>query len=205
MILLDIDDTLYPKGKGPFVHVNSNIDKYVMGVCGIGADAVKSLRRTYISRYGSTLQGLMLHHGVDPTHYLETVHDVPVEEILAKDDRLHACLEQIEQPLVAFTNGSRTYACRVIAALGVDDIVRDMFTIEDMDFVPKPRPWGFIKVMRRYGMEAREFLLVDDSIANVETALSLGMRALLVGSDRPAGQAACIPSIYELTRVVHVK
>ena len=84
-ILLDVDDTLYPKGTGPFAQVNHRIDRYVMALCNIGQDAAHSLRKTYIKEYGSTLQGLMRDYGIDPGHYLKDVHDVPVEELLHRD------------------------------------------------------------------------------------------------------------------------
>ncbi|HPC48170.1 MAG TPA: HAD-IA family hydrolase, partial [Deltaproteobacteria bacterium] len=194
--------TLYPRGTGPFSRVNLNIDRYVMRVCGVDQEGARAIRRAYIGRHGSTLLGLMRDHGVDPTHYLAEVHDVPVEDMLCRDERLRKSLASIAYPIVVFTNGSYAYACRVVSALGVADIVGDLFTIEYMDFIPKPKPWGFRKAMRQYGKEPCECLVVDDSAANVETAFRLGMHAVIVGGEDPHGHAVGIPSIYDLSGVV---
>ncbi len=201
-ILLDVDDTLYPKGTGPFIHVNRRIDRYVMAVCNIGQEDARILRKNYIREYGSTLQGLMRQYGIDPGHYLKDVHDVPVEELLTRDSKLRDVLMSLCCRLVAFTNGSYDYACRVLRVLGIDDMVCELFAIEHMDFVPKPLPWPFYKVIQQYGGSAQDFLVVDDSIANVRTALSVGMSAVLVGAEDPEGFCLSVPDIYEIPRFI---
>lgn len=202
-VLLDVDDTLYPKGRGPFVHVNHRIDRYVAAACHVDFDQARALRRTYIGEYGSTLQGLMRHYGTDPAHYLRDVHDVPVEEMLTRDGRLRETLLCLRGTLVAFTNGSFDYACRILKALGIDDVVTDLFSIEYMDFVPKPLPWAYRKVMQQYGRAPGDYLVVDDSIPNVRTARRLGMAAVIVGSEDPEGFVLSVPSIYDIPRVVN--
>jgi len=201
-ILVDVDDTLYPRGTGPFVQVNRMIDEYVMSRCGVDAGGAKALRRGYIDAYGSTLGGLMKHHGVDPGHYLAFVHDVPVEEFLGRDDRLGSVLSGIESELVIFSNGSREYVERVLDALGVSRFFRDFFTIEFMDYIPKPREYPYRKVMELYGRSPGDFVLVDDRLPNVRTALALGMGAVLVGAGQEARDALIIPDIYDISRVV---
>jgi putative hydrolase of the HAD superfamily len=197
-ILLDVDDTLYPKGAGPFKEVNSRIDTYVMSVCRVDLDAARRIRKSYISAYGSTLQGLMRHYGIDPGHYLVDVHNVPVEEILKSDARLHDVLGKLSSRLVAFTNGSYEYAYRILRVLGIDDLVGELFSIEYMDFIPKPLPWAYHKAMELYGGTAKDYLVIDDSIANVRTALEVGMAAVLVGAQEHEGFCLNMTDIYEI-------
>lgn len=201
-ILLDVDDTLYPKGTGPFAHVNNRIDQYVMSICKVLPEEARRLRKIYVKEYGSTLQGLMRHYGIDPGHYLKDVHDVPVEELLGRDAKLYDALLLLKCRIVLFTNGSYDYACRIVSTLGIDDMISDLFTIEYMDFVPKPLPWPFYKVIQQFGGVSDEFLIVDDSLANVRTALNVGMSAVLVGTDDPEGSCPSIRDIYEIPRFV---
>jgi len=201
-ILLDVDDTLYPKGTGPFAHVNVRIDNYVMQVCKVEKDQARKLRKEYIRQYGSTLQGLMREYGIDPGHYLKDVHDVPVEDLLKRDARLCDALGKLRCTLVAFTNGSHDYASRILRVLGIDDMVSGLFAIEHMDFVPKPLLWPFYKVIQHYGGVSQDYLMVDDSMPNVRTALSVGMSAVLVGADDPGRFCLSIPDIYEIPRII---
>ena len=202
MVLLDVDDTLYPKGTGPFAYVNRRIDAYVMSLCRVDLEGARQLRRTYIQTYGSTMQGLMRDYGIDPGHYLEDVHDVPVEDLLKKDPRLRDALKATGNDLVVFSNGSFNYAYRILRALGIADLIFDMFTIEYMDFIPKPLPWPYYKVMGQYGRKPHEYLVVDDRISNIRTALDMGMSGVIIGNDDLQGKALSISSIYEIPRAV---
>jgi len=201
-ILLDIDETLYPKGTGPFAQVNRRIDSYVMTLCRVDLDNARRLRKNYIENYGSTLQGLMHHYGIDPGHYLKDVHDVPVEELLHRDRRLRETLNVLACRLVAFTNGSLEYARRILKVLDIDDVVYDLFTIEYMDFIPKPLPWAYHKVVQQYGGCSQDYLSVDDSLANARTAHSVGMAAVLIGMSDPEDVLLSLPNIYEMSSLV---
>jgi putative hydrolase of the HAD superfamily len=203
LILIDVDDTLYPKGTGPFPHVNKRIDDYVMARCNVGFAEAKELRRGYISSYGSTLGGLMKHYGVDPDHYLRAVHDVPVEDLLRQDLRLKKTLSGIENEMVVFSNGSVDYVKRVLKALGISDLFRDLFTIEFMDFIPKPKAYPYRKAIELYGRRPEECVLVDDRMPNICTAIDMGMDTVMVGSDSPVPGARIIPDIYAIPQAVY--
>ncbi len=202
LILVDVDDTLYPKGTGPFPHVNRRIDDYVMARCRVGIGEAKELRRRYIHSYGSTLGGLMKHYGVDPDHYLKAVHDVPVEDLLKQDLRLKKILSGIQSEMVVFSNGSVEYVKRVLKALGVSEMFGDLFTIEFMDYIPKPREYPYRKVVELYGRRPEECVLVDDRIPNIRTAFDMGMGTVVVGSDSPAEGVRAIPDIYAIEQAV---
>lgn len=201
MILLDVDDTLYPKGAGPFNLVTGKIDEYVMSWCGIGIKETRALRNRYIDIYGSTLGGLMRHHGVDPDHYLDKVHDVPVEELLCADERLREIISGFEQDMVVFSNGSTGYVRRVLGSLGVLDLLGDLFTIEFMDYVPKPRTYPYRKLLELYGVSPRDCVLVDDRLPNILTARDMGMKAVLVGSEASVPGVTAVPDIYSVAEI----
>jgi putative hydrolase of the HAD superfamily len=201
-ILLDVDDTLYPRGSGPFAHVNARIDGYVMSVCRVDLPAARAMRKRYIQDYGSTMQGLMRDYGIDPGHYLKDVHDVPVEDLLVMDPELYKTLKGLGKELVVFTNGSYEYACRILRALGIESLMNDLFTIEYMDFIPKPMAWPYHKAMELYGRKNHEILAVDDSLANINTALDLGMAGVVIGGQDPRGRAVSVPDIYGISRAV---
>jgi putative hydrolase of the HAD superfamily len=202
VILVDVDDTLYSKGKGPFALVNRMIDEYVMSWCKVDSAGARELRGRYINAYGSTLGGLMKHHGVDPDHYLKFVHDVPVEELLARDDRLGEVLSGIRCEMVIFSNGSREYVERVLQALGVSRYFTDLFTIEFMDYIPKPRDYPYKKIMELYGNGPDDFILVDDRLPNIQTARELGMGTVLVGQAQADKEILIIPDIYAISRAI---
>lgn len=200
-MLLDVDDTLYPKGTGPFRAVSARIEAFVMARLDLDRVATKVLRADYIRRYGSTLAGLMREHAIDPDDFLRDVHDVPVESMLSRDDRLADTLESIALPRIAFSNGSRAYIRRVLETLGVHAHFSGIFAIEDMDYIPKPKPEGYRKLIEFYGHAADSFVMVDDRHENVLTALSLGMYGIVVDQVKH-DDIPVIPDIYALPQAL---
>ncbi|MDT8273413.1 MAG: pyrimidine 5'-nucleotidase [Desulfomonilia bacterium] len=204
ILLLDVDDTLYPRGTGPFNMVNERIDHYVMRHCSLGPEQAKILRRTYISTYGSTLRGLMRHFNVDPGHYLMDVHDVPVHDMLHQDIRLRETLQAIPCEMIVFSNGSVEYVRRVLTALGVDDLVCSLFTIEYMDYIPKPLAYPYHKIMALYERKPEDCIVVDDRPSNIKTAEDLGMAGILVGDADPPESVVSVREIYDVHRVLNL-
>jgi len=176
-----VDNTLYPRGCGLFARVDTRIDEFIRIRLGIAGEEVALLRSRYRERYGITLVGLMADFDVDPAEYLPFVHDVGVGELLAPDPELRTALALLPGPKVAFTNGSEAHARTVLAALGVSDEVETVFDIAFMDYVPKPDPAGYRKLLEALGVEAGQCWMADDLVDNLDTARALGMETVLVG------------------------
>ncbi|MEA3222828.1 MAG: pyrimidine 5'-nucleotidase [Thermodesulfobacteriota bacterium] len=201
-ILLDVDDTLYPKGTGPFKEVSKKIEEYVVNECELNIEDARNLRKEYIIQYGSTLGGLMRHHGVDPEKFLRDVHDVPVEEMLNPDARLKKILSEIPYRLTIFSNASKDYVNRILHCLDISDVFDDLFTIEYMDFIPKPKPYPYYKILELYDMKPGDFIIVDDRVPNIDTAIAVGMKGIVVGGHGHLNGALCIPDIYGIADVI---
>lgn len=200
-VLLDVDDTLYPKGTGPFRSVSARIEGFVMRRLGLNQAETKALRAGFINRYGSTLAGLMREHAIDPDDFLLDVHNVPVESMLSKDERLAETLGTIALPLIAFSNASRAYVHRVLKTLGVYSLFTGIFAIEDMDYIPKPLPDGYRKLVEFYARPADSFIMVDDRVENIVTAFSLGMQGIVVDRERH-DEIPVIADIYALPQAL---
>lgn len=183
--ILDLDNTLYPAGSGLFPRIDERIDAYMASRLGLAPAAIPGLRAAYRETYGVTLGGLIAHHGVDPDEYLAFVHEVPVGDFLKPDPELAEALARLAGERVVFTNGSRAHARAVLAHLGVEDRISRIFDIGFMDYVPKPRPHGYRKLLSELGAGAGECWMADDLVDNLDTAAALGMQTVLVGG-RPA-------------------
>jgi putative hydrolase of the HAD superfamily len=74
--VFDLDNTLYPPEIALFDQINVRMTEYVMRVAGVDREEADRLRHAYWREHGTTLAGLMLHHGIDPGPYLEEVHEI---------------------------------------------------------------------------------------------------------------------------------
>jgi phosphoglycolate phosphatase-like HAD superfamily hydrolase len=119
LFIFDLDNTLYPKGLPIWRMVDDRIEQYVIGKLRTDRDTARRVRMQFLARFGSTLRGLMHHHGVRPAEYLEYIHDVPIPELVPRRPELLEMLSGLPGRCVVFTNASKEYARRVLAALGM--------------------------------------------------------------------------------------
>jgi putative hydrolase of the HAD superfamily len=180
-ILFDLDNTLYPAEKDLFSLIDVRINRYMEEIVAIHPEEVDGLRRHYWREYGTTLQGLINHHIIDPEDYLDYVHAVDVEQRLSHDTDLQKMLREIEIPCFIFTNGSACHATRVMNALGVTELFSEIFDIRIAGYVPKPNPAPYHKVLENLGIVAERCVMVEDSCENLRTAKQLGMKTVLIG------------------------
>lgn len=183
-ILFDLDNTLYPAEKDLFSLIDVRINRYMEEIVAIHPQEVDSLRREYWRKYGTTLQGLIHHHVIDPEDYLDYVHAIDVEQRLSHDTELQQTLRDLDVPCFVFTNGSQCHAKRVTEALGIDHLFHEIFDIRIADYVPKPNPAPYHKVLDTLGLAGERCIMVEDSTDNLRTAKQLGMKTVLIGQQQ---------------------
>lgn len=182
--IFDCDNTLYPAHTGFFERVDNRIREYMALKVGIGPELIEPLRERYRAAFGVTLVGLMGDYGIDPDDYLDYVHDVKLDDLIAPDRELADALAGLGEVHV-FTNGTSAHAAKVLARLGLEAGISRIFDIGFMDYVPKPRPHGYLKIVEMLGVDPSSCVMVDDMEENLDTARKLGMRTVLV-AEAPA-------------------
>lgn len=204
LFIFDLDNTLYPPEVLLWKRVDDRIERYVRKRLRVDPAEARSIRTGYLREFGTTLRGLMHYHGVGPEEYLEYVHDVPIPEIVPARPELSAMLSALPGRRVVFTNGSASYAERVLSALGVLDRMDDIFGIEFMEYRAKPSPYPYAKLLRATGAAARDSLLCEDLRENLVPAQDLGVFTVLVtrenGQDReglPRGRSLFPHAVLE--------
>jgi putative hydrolase of the HAD superfamily len=172
--LFDLDDTLYPASAGLFALVSKRITGRIGELLGLPFEEARAVQRAYWKRYGTSLRGLMVEHGVDPEPFLAHVHDVPIEQHITPDPALRAMLASLPGTRHVFTNGPSEFVDRVLMRLGVDDLFDRRFDIRHAGFVPKPNPEPFDRVSAALGAEPESVVLIDDSPQNLVPARARG-------------------------------
>jgi len=201
--LFDLDNTLYPKSVGMMDVISQRINEYMALRLGMDEVTRKALRTRYMSQYGTTMRGLLLEHGIDADDYLEHVHGFSVQEMLTPNAELDAALVQLPWRKVIFTSSTREHTQKVLAALGVTRHFERTFDIRQTGYVCKPNPAAYHSVLEVLGLRAEQCLLVDDSLPNLQTAASLGMATVWVGShDRADGVTWAIDRIESIVEAV---
>jgi putative hydrolase of the HAD superfamily len=144
----------------------------------------RHLQKSYYRQFGTTLTGLMQVHKLDPQPFLDYVHDIDLSPV-SEAPELAAAIEGLPGRKLIFTNGSRRHAERVAEKLGVLHLIEDICDITACEFVPKPEPDAFRRMVERHGVDAGRAAMFEDMPPNLEAAHALGMTTVLVRSDYP--------------------
>lgn len=180
-ILFDLDETLYQPGTGLWPVLGSRMNLYIHTHLGIPMEQVEELRERYYHTYGTSLRGLQVDYGVNANEYLDYVHDVPITDFIRPDKKLQEILAKLPGNKVIFTNANKAHSIRVLKALGVEQFFSSIIDVVDMDPFCKPYPEAFHTAMRLVGdTDPAHYILFDDSLSNVRTAINIGMSAVHV-------------------------
>ena len=175
--VFDLDNTLYHPSIRLFDQVNVRMRTYVMEALALDEAAADALRRKYWAEHGTTLAGLMLHHGVEPEPFLDVVHDIDLTG-LQPDTRLAAAIAALPGRKIVYTNGSRRHAERVTAALGLLPLFEALYGVEDAGYEPKPRRAAFERVFTADGLAPQVSAMVEDDQRNLEAPAAMGLATI---------------------------
>jgi putative hydrolase of the HAD superfamily len=81
---------------------------------------------------------------------------------------------------VIFTNADLGHAERVLNRLGVVDHFEAIFDIHEADFVPKPEPEVYELLIKRFNIDPKRAVMVEDIARNLQPAARLGMTTVWV-------------------------
>jgi len=186
--LFDLDNTLYPVETEFMTLIEGRMTDFMEKVTGLPRDEARAIQKKYYHAHGTTLAGLMMNHDIDPEDFLTEVHDVSLDR-LTPDAALAAALDRLPGRRLVFTNGSAAHAERVLERLQIAHAFEDVFHISAADYIPKPAPETFEKMMARHGVAAEGSAFFEDSEKNLAPAATLGMTTILVGPHAAASTA----------------
>jgi putative hydrolase of the HAD superfamily len=180
--VFDLDNTLYPAECDLFSQIDARMTQFVSQYLALEPDAARALQKHYYKTYGTTLNGLMREHGMQPDVFLDYVHDLDYTPVTPAP-RLRAALEALPGRKIVFTNGSIGHARRTLKALDLEHgVFSELFGIAEAQFQPKPRREAFDVLTATHDIDPARAVMVEDLSRNLETAWHLGMATVLVWS-----------------------
>ena len=155
-------------------------DRYISNKLNVDFKKAKELQTNYFHKYNTSLNGLMIHHEIDPKEFLDFVHDIDLS-FLEKDTALKYELENINLRKFVFTNGSQNHVKHITKTLGIDDQFEGIFDIVDAEYHPKPEAKAFDLMIEKFKIDPKETLYIEDIAKN----LSIGKDLSLIHISEP--------------------
>ena len=203
LAVIDLDNTLYAANNGVFARMDKRMTGFIAEHVGISEDAANTLRMNYWREYGTTLRGLMLHHGIEPEAFLIYVHDIDAHEILTRDPELDRALSSMHCRKVIHTNGTREHAECILQTLGLRHHFSAIYDIRFNDYLPKPCATTLGHLIAQEGILAEHTIVIDDMAENLVAAQSIGAGTCLISENGAAPftwdfQAPSLPDLIRL-------
>ncbi|MCX6729026.1 MAG: HAD hydrolase-like protein [Candidatus Saccharibacteria bacterium] len=183
-IIFDFDGTLYPSTAGIESQIVSRYQMCAEKRLALPKNEVLSLLRRYREEYRSSVLGLQEHHGIDPFEFYNELYDgLDISTIVPKP-RLKDVLTALSKvvPLYILSNSNRSFVLRGLNHLGMQDLIKNVFTVEDNNFIRKPHKEVYIATVNRLGISAETIWMFDDIPSSLQTAKNVGFTTVLVGN-----------------------
>lgn len=180
--VFDLDNTLYPHHLNLWQQVDVRIRDFVAAWLKVSPEEAFRIQKDYYRRYGTTMRGMMLEHGVHADDYLAYVHEIdhsPLEPNPAMGDAIAA----LPGRKLILTNGSVAHAGKVLARLGISHHFEAVFDIIAAELEPKPAPQTYHRFLQRHGVDPLRAAMFEDLARNLAVPHQLGMTTVLVVPD----------------------
>jgi putative hydrolase of the HAD superfamily len=203
--IFDLDNTLHDARARIFPAMHQQINAYLQRYFHVDAAGADALREKFWRTYGTTLNGLMRHHGADPRHFLRETHVFPeLADMVVRQNALKHALRLLGGTKLVFSNAPRHYVTQVLGAIGLGRYFDAVYTIEDARYRGKPALHGFNYLLRKHKLDPHRCAFVDDMLENLRAAHRLGMSTVWVSSARRSVTFVDlrVASVVDLPRLV---
>lgn len=217
--LFDLDNTLHDASHAIFPAINRNMNAAIARVLHTEhkpahPEAVDTVRMAYWQRYGATLLGMMRHHAVRADEFLRDAHCFEnLSQMIRAERGLARVFRRLPGNKILLTNAPQAYARDVVRHIGLHRHFAEHVPIESMivhrQLRPKPSRLMLQQLLASRGLRARDCVLVEDTLANLKSAKSLGLRTVwftgyLRAVARPPGFVdVTVKSLGQLPKMLH--
>ena len=193
-LLLDLDGVCYGKHNNyslekVFGQVSKRMTMFISEKLKISSEEAKKLQTNYFYKYNTSLNGLMIHHGIPPQEFLKYVHTIDLS-FMKEDKIMRNELKKLDMEKFIFTNGSAEHAQNILTHLGIYDLFgrENIFDIQDAEYVPKPEAKTFDLMVKKFGIDPKKTIYVEDIAKNLSIGYERGCTTVWLINDEHFGK-----------------
>ena len=175
--IFDCDGVLYRDLDSVFGQVSRRMTEYIAKKLNLDLKKAKELQTNYFHKYNTSLNGLMIHHDINPSEFLKYVHEINLD-FMEKDLVLRKELLKLNAKKFVFTNGSHEHIVNITRHLGIYDLLDGAFDITDCNYIPKPAIEPYKTLINKFNIKPEETVFIEDIAKNLEPAKKLGMKTV---------------------------
>ncbi|MCF6305464.1 MAG: pyrimidine 5'-nucleotidase, partial [Rhodobacteraceae bacterium] len=175
--VFDLDHTLYPASSTLFLQLEAKMEAFLIRELAVDLPQAKKLRAEYWREHGTTLAGMMHHHGTDPVTYLDEVQDIDFSCLLP-DPALATAIQNLPGRKIIYTNGSSGYAKNAVDALGLTGVFDGLYGIDHAGYISKPHKIAFERVFGSVNLDHKNAVMFEDDPRNLAVPHNMGLKTV---------------------------
>ena len=181
--LIDLDDTLFYSGGKVMSTINSRMTSFIQRELSVSFEEATRLRVEYWKKYGTTARGMQERHGVSFQPFLSFSHHLPCFEPYIKfKPYVGKILRSLIGKKYVVTNSPKNYAVEVLKKNGLLKYFDEIYALESMRINSqlrcKPARLLWQHIFYKTGAKKNHHILIDDTLANLRTAKSMGFKTV---------------------------
>jgi putative hydrolase of the HAD superfamily len=177
--VFDLDNTLYPHHLNLWEQVDDRIRSYIANFLGTTYDEAFRKQKDFYRRYGTSMRGMMIEHGMKPDDFLDYVHQIDHSPLRA-NPALGRAIARLTGRKLILTNGTRRHAQAVLERLALARHFDDVFDIVAAELEPKPSPQTYARFFGAHAVDPARAAMFEDLARNLAVPHALGMTTVLV-------------------------
>lgn len=183
-LVFDLDATLYYVGDEIEKLCDKKVINFFTQKMNITNEQSEQVVKEVRSRYAYDVEALEGDFPFSKQEFLEEICNVDVS-MLVPDRELNDILHQLPQNKYILTDSIYHHVKDTLKAICVDEsLFKGIFDAHDMAYTFKYRPESFKMFLQKYGLQAAECILFEDSIKNLRVAKSLGFITVLIRPEK---------------------
>ncbi|KAG0441021.1 hypothetical protein DMUE_1357 [Dictyocoela muelleri] len=183
LLVLDIDDTVYPNTYNIEAQLKYRTMEYIKNRYNI--HDIEGVFMNYREKYGTGTKGFIIDKP-DFSHkdYVENILSKIDYDILEPDKDLKTILNEFKGYLIAFTNAPKEHAENVLKKLEIEDCFDYIFHVDMTDkyYICKPEARSYYFIEKLFNTKPENIFFVDDRMVNIAKAQERKWNAVMVSS-----------------------
>ena len=179
--VFDNDGTLYNNPRDLEEVVVELMEQYIADYFRTSIESAKEKRHNLLKKHKTTYTLLALRNeGIDENDFIQNTYLAirPENFGVCKNSILRNTLLSLSEEKYVLTNNPSQFAEMILNSLGIADLFRDVYGVQEMGYIQKPNPKAFERFFK-FIKEGKTITFVDDEQENVDIAQKLGFLAIL--------------------------
>lgn len=208
MIIFDMDGTLYSFEDGInnmystkfYEEIKDRGTKFIADRLSIDEIVAEKLRAEIFTRYDGNISiGLKQEKGIEREEYFDYVWNIDASKYMRSDSKLKELLGRIPYRKAVLSSAPKVWVQKALRQL---DIFEQFDGIWWDNGLKKPDKHAYLQVTDAFNIETENVIMIDDDPAYLEPAKALGMKTVLIGSEKKPFIDYRIENIYGLIEVL---